>query len=49
MNTQIIKVKTNKGIMTATVLKENAKTWVVQLPDRHIVKRHKVKHAVEEK
>lgn len=42
---QMIKVKTNKGVLTAEVVQENAKTWIVRLPDGNIVKRHKVKHA----
>lgn len=40
-----IQVKTNQGILTATVLRESDKTWTVQLPDGNIVKRHKIKHA----
>ena len=40
-----IQVKTNQGVRTAEVIRENAKTRWVRLPDGNIVKRHKVKHA----
>jgi hypothetical protein len=40
-----INVKTNKGTLSAKVIKENPKTYIVQLPDGNIIKRHKVKHA----
>jgi hypothetical protein len=42
---QTVTVNTSKGNLEATVLKENAKTRIVRLPDGNIVKRHKVKHA----
>lgn len=28
------------------IIKENAKTFIVRLPDGHIIKRHKVKHVI---
>jgi hypothetical protein len=40
-----IQVFTTQGVQSAKVIRENAKTWVVQLPDGNVVKRHKVKHA----
>jgi hypothetical protein len=42
-----IKVKTNKGEMNAEVIKSNAKTVIVRLPDGNVIKRHKAKHVIE--
>ena len=42
-----IKVKTNKGKMNAEVIKNNAKTVIVRLPDGNVIKRHKEKHVIE--
>jgi hypothetical protein len=42
-----IKVKTNQGIKDAEVVRENAKTYIVQLSDGNIIKRHKIKHKAE--
>jgi len=41
-----ILVTTSKGPLMAEVIKENAKTLIVRLPDGNVVKRHKVKHVV---
>ncbi len=35
-----------KGIVTATVLRENPKTLIVRLPDGNVIKRHKQKRLV---
>lgn len=43
-----IKVKTNKGEMKTEVIKNNAKTVIVRLPDGNIIKRHKEKHVIAE-
>lgn len=41
-----IKVKVAGSPTAVEILRDNAKTWVVRLPDGNIIKRHKVKHAV---
>jgi|NOAtaT_7_FD_contig_31_8903004_length_977_multi_12_in_0_out_0_1 hypothetical protein len=41
-----ITVSTSKGLLEAEVLKNNAKTVIVRLPDGNIVKRHKTKHVI---
>jgi hypothetical protein len=39
-------IKTNKlGVIDAPVVKANAKTVIVCLPDGNHIKRHKIKHA----
>lgn len=40
-----VNVHTNRGNQSATVIRENAKTRIVRLPDGNVVKRHKRKHA----
>lgn len=45
---KIVYVKTQeKGELRAVVIKENAKTLWVQLPDGNVIKRHKSKHLVK--
>ena len=40
-----IEITTSKGPVSVEVIKENAKTWIVRLPDGNVIKRHKIKHA----
>ncbi len=47
---QFIKVKTHRsGVLKAEVIRENDSSWIVRLPDGNIVRRHKIKHIVNEK
>lgn len=39
-----VTVHTNRGVQSATVIRENSKTRIVRLPDGNIIKRHKRKH-----
>lgn len=49
MNNQV-QVKLFSGkIVNATVVKQNAKTLLVRLPDGNVIKRHKKKHLVNGK
>lgn len=41
-----ITVQTNEGPREAKLIRENAKTVIVELSDGNQIKRHKVKHLV---
>lgn len=40
-----INIKVSNETVSAEVIKENAKTFIVRLSDGNIIKRHKIKHA----
>ena len=44
-----VTVRTNQGELEATLVRENAKTIWVRLPDGNEIKRHKAKHLVCQK
>lgn len=48
MENKKIKVQLIGKVVEAEVLKENALTYVVRLPDGNVIKRHKIKHIVKE-
>lgn len=41
-----VNVKTNQGVMNARIVRDNAKTFLVELPDGNWIHRHKTKHSV---
>jgi len=41
-----VRVRLGNEIVLAEVIKENPKTYIVKLPDGHIIKRHREKHVL---
>lgn len=41
-----VKTNANGPSQMAEILKENAKTYIVRLPDGKVIKRHKIKHVI---